>query len=66
MKRVLINNMMCDNCVHFVKKSLTKAGGNVTGAVVGEVFVDRLSDDQIRKAVEEDDIYKVREIREVK
>jgi copper chaperone CopZ len=66
MKRVLINNMMCDNCVHFVKKALTNAGGNVTGAVVGEIFVDRLSDAQIKTAVEEDDIYKVREIREVK
>jgi copper chaperone CopZ len=66
MKRVLINNMMCDNCVHFVKKSLTKAGGNVTGARVGEVFVDKLSDAQIRTAVEEDNIYKVREIKDVK
>ena len=65
MKRVLVENMMCDNCVFFVKKQLEKVGGKVTGIMMGEVFVDNLTKDQIRTAVEEDKIYKVKSIKEV-
>lgn len=65
MKRVFVENMMCSNCVFFVKKQLEKAGGKVTGIIIGEVFVDNLTKDQIRTAIEEDKIYKVKSIKDV-